>query len=249
MGTLDFWWRAEGIFLHGVVRNGLIGGYAAGGSRAREARPATDSGVWAFKMLTRGEPTLIFLSRYLFCASPPHVPRLASSRPSTHTAKAAINTHTLLEVVTRRRLPRHVSRRVRGCCAVRGHTSIFVKYMYITRYFESALQSKSLAQPYVTGRVSDTTTESCRPSIRCAGGAVVARPRCPNSVFVKCVSRPVRFALDTAWGARRGLVGHMACCPVVAPHEELARRGTMSLTWQVRGDFHNATKAAINANL
>ena len=49
LGTLDFWWRAEGIFLHGVVRNGLIGGYAAGGSRARGARPATDSGVWAFK--------------------------------------------------------------------------------------------------------------------------------------------------------------------------------------------------------
>ena len=65
LGTLDFWWRAEGIFLHGVVRNGLIGGYAAGGSRARGARPATDSGVWAFIGL-----------RVLYYGSPPHAPDL-----------------------------------------------------------------------------------------------------------------------------------------------------------------------------
>ena len=36
------------LFLAGEMRNGLIDGYAAGGSRACGARPATDSGARAF---------------------------------------------------------------------------------------------------------------------------------------------------------------------------------------------------------
>ena len=39
LGTLDFWWRAEGIFLHGVVSNGVVAG------RVGALHPVEDHGL------------------------------------------------------------------------------------------------------------------------------------------------------------------------------------------------------------
>ena len=49
LGTLDFWWRAEGIFLHGVVRKSdskITGRVATKASRLTLAPPPTsDNGM------------------------------------------------------------------------------------------------------------------------------------------------------------------------------------------------------------